>query len=281
MRFQNIIHVAHRLGQLKHGVDHNSKYVVPYLTRWGKNNILPPLGTTCLTRNLSDIYRYNQQVSGSRINFGGDHSMSLATIAHSLQTHPDLRVVWFDAHADINTFQASSSKNYHGMPLAFLTGLDSHPDFSFVQRNLEFSNLLYVGLRDIDPFEQDILDRHHIQTISVDMFNQNLPHAWETLRQFVTHRHVHLSFDVDCLDPQVMPSTGTTSPGGLDTLPVKWVMEQLYALHCQSQTNLYNLEIAELNLALGTPTEQQQSWETVREIFHSYFQEHPSPFLVG
>lgn len=273
MRHHHIIHLAHRLGQLKSGVERNSRYLLPYLTKYGKSNLFPRIGNRDIYQNLQEIYRFNRGLSGPRINIGGDHSVAIATVADSLQRYPDLRVVWFDAHPDINTYQRSTSKNYHGMPLSLLTGLDSHPKLNFIRKTLDFSNLLYVGIREIDPFEREIIDKYQIQTISCDTLNYRFPIAWETIGTFVQHQDVHLSFDVDCLDPSQMPSTGTPSQNGLVLPGVKRILDQLHTLHHHGQTNLQSLDITELNLQIGTELERHQSLTNLLYLFSRYFRD--------
>ena len=82
--------------------------------------------------NLEILYQTNKSISGKRINIGGDHSMAIASVADSLQKYNDLKVIWIDAHPDINTRKSSSTQNYHGMPLAFLSGLDVYPELDYL-----------------------------------------------------------------------------------------------------------------------------------------------------
>ena len=68
--------------------------------------------------------------------------MSIATVSDSMERYADLRVIWVDAHCDINTYEKSSSKNYHGMPLSFLSGLDKNDSFDFIKNKLlSFSSI--------------------------------------------------------------------------------------------------------------------------------------------
>ena len=94
---------------------------------------------------------------------GGDHSIAIGTVAGSLDYYKkDLTTIWVDAHADINTYESSLTKNVHGMPLSFLTGMDR----SFINmgnNTLSTDNLLYYGLRDVDDFEQEVINKHNIQ----------------------------------------------------------------------------------------------------------------------
>jgi arginase len=93
------------------------------------------------------------------INLGGDHSTAIGSIAASLNKYDDkLKVVWIDAHADINTYETSTSKNIHGMPVSFLMHMaNAIPDWLLVNK-LEPSQLLYIGIRDLDDFERVVIN---------------------------------------------------------------------------------------------------------------------------
>ena len=90
------------------------------------------------------------------MNIGGDHTMGMGTVSAFLECFADKgkMVLWIDAHADANTREASESGHYHGMPLAFLLGLDQDARFP-LKVQLKPEELLYVGLRDVDPFEKN------------------------------------------------------------------------------------------------------------------------------
>jgi arginase len=89
------------------------------------------------------------------LNIGGDHTMGLGTVSAFLECFADdeKMVIWIDAHADANTRKASKSGHYHGMPVAFLLGLDKDDKFP-IKVLLKPEQLVYVGLRDVDPFEK-------------------------------------------------------------------------------------------------------------------------------
>jgi len=90
------------------------------------------------------------------LNIGGDHTMGLGTVSAFLECFADEEkiVIWIDAHADVNTREASKSKHYHGMPVAFLLGLDTDEKFP-IKVLLKPEQLIYVGLRDVDLFEKN------------------------------------------------------------------------------------------------------------------------------
>lgn len=142
---------------------------------------------------------------------GGDHSLAVGTVAGSLDFYKkDLTTIWIDAHADINTYASSHTKNLHGMPLSFLTGMDK--SFMNMDGNeLLTENLLYYGLRDVDDFEQRVLDTNNIQYMTSTGLNRgdNFNHL-----KIPTDK-VHLSVDVDVLDPLYMSSTGTPVSNGI------------------------------------------------------------------
>lgn len=150
------------------------------------------------------------------ITIGGDHSISLATVASAAATFgPDLNVIWIDAHADIHTRVSSDTKNVHGMPVASLLGHDNFFNFPEIQEH----QLTYVGLRDVDEYEKVVLDfssicnydmayikRHSIDSVVDKLSNIDGP--------------IHVSFDVDSIDPLEFASTGTPVENGLSMLDV-------------------------------------------------------------
>jgi arginase len=140
----------------------------------------------------------------------------MGTISGTLSKHPDAVVVWVDAHADINTVATTPTGNIHGMPAAFLLGLPSTqnvPEFSWLKPMLKTNSIVFIGLRDVDPGEKKIIKENGITAFSmheVDKYG-----IGEVVRRALDavnphrDRPIHLTFDVDALDPDVAPSTGT------------------------------------------------------------------------
>jgi len=158
----------------------------------------------------SEVYESHKR-GDTPFTLGGDHSIAAGTVAGSLDFYKkDLTTIWIDAHADINTYKSSHTKNLHGMPLSFLTGMDN----SFINMDgneLSTDNLLYYGLRDIDAFEQKTLGKHNIQYMTSNSITSG--DRFDDL--VIPTEKVHLSVDVDVLDPQYMSSTGTPVPNGI------------------------------------------------------------------
>lgn len=231
------------LGQLKHGVELSPMLLKEYMKL---NSSTMVECNHSLEGNLYRLYKKNAKTVGKRINIGGDHSMSIATVAYTLNTYPKSKVIWIDAHPDINTSYSSTTQNVHGMPLGFLTGLDKNDNFPYIQNLLPFQNLLYVGIRDIDPFEQHVLNTCNIEQIDSEEVNNHPSKVIQKIRKFIGNDPFHLSFDVDSMDPSIMCSTGTPVEKGIMLKPMKKVLRNI-----MSSNNMVNMDITELNLELG------------------------------
>ena len=263
MLFSQVIKFANHLGQTKTGVAKAPYRLQPYIS----NQI--DQYTSTITRdlyvNLYNLFDLNQSLKGPRINLGGDHSMSIATVADSLNRYNRLKVIWMDAHCDINTYHTSLTKNFHGMPLSFITGLEhEHSMYRFANRILDYCDILYVGIRDPDPFEEEVMKTHKIQSISIDDIHSDPYQSWVTIKKFIGNSPVHLSFDVDVLDPSLVPCTGTPVSKGLHVVPCKFILEELL------KEQLVAVDIVELNLDLGTSMEQQNSIRLIQKLFEGY-----------
>jgi arginase len=264
-----IINFPSRLGQRKKGLENTGSYFKNFVN----NNFY---NVNCsnstkhrefhLINNLWNLYHANILFK-NKINIGGDHSMSMATVADSLNRSPEnkLKVIWFDAHPDINTYKSSNTKSFHGMPLSFLTGIDEDEDLSFIVNKLKFDNLMYVGLRSVDRFESRILNKYEIKHLNVNTINNNPQKSYRMIKNFIKDDPVHLSFDVDVLDPSIMPCTGTPVDKGLKLDPTKIVLDHL------KNDNIVNMDITELNLELGNEKEKNESIKNILYLFDNYF----------
>lgn len=204
-----------------------------------------PLAVSAVTKRISEqVYEHAQQ-GRFVLTLGGDHSIAIGTVAGTAKATRErlgreMAVIWVDAHADINTPEASPSGNIHGMPVAFLTGLaeEKREDiFGWLkaEQKLSLKKLVYIGLRDVDITEKRILREHGIKAFSMHDIDRYDGDACEeipcsmlifdrdgigrvmelALGHIGNDTPIHLSFDVDALDPQWAPSTGTPVRGGL------------------------------------------------------------------
>jgi arginase len=263
-QFRNIILFPHDLGQTKHGVEKAPKILKRYINK-RKHHIYAVKDENDFFVNIDNLYKMNRKIKGRKINIGGDHSMSIATIADTMNTHPKAKVIYFDAHADINTYQSSKSKHYHGMPLSFVTGIDKDKRFYFIKNKLKLENLLYIGGRCWDIFERDLIYNKNIKHIDPLELNTDYENAINKILTFAGNSPIHLSFDVDCMDKSLIPSTGTAVKGGIKLDIGKKVLDDL-----KTHTNIVNVDITELNVDLGTGNEIKKSEENTIELFKEF-----------
>ena len=262
--FKPIILFPHYLGQTKKGVEKAPKYLKKIINT--KNHrIYEVKNTGDLFKNINALYKMNKSISGSKINIGGDHSMSIATIADTLNRHHNAKVIYFDAHADINTLKSSNSKHYHGMPLSFITGIGKNEHFDFIKHKLKFQDLLYIGGRCWDIFERDLIYKENIKHIDPKELNNDFENAMNKILEFAGNSPIHLSFDVDCMDKKYIPSTGTAVTGGIEMNIGEKVLDIL-----KNKTNIVNIDITELNLSLGTEKEIDKSAQNTIELFKNF-----------
>lgn len=265
--FNRIILFSNRLGQSKIGVEKTPKRIKQFLNN--SNNFYevkcrqkPNLMN--LSKNLKKLYTVNSNIHYPKVNIGGDHSMSIATVADSLNKYPTLKVLWFDAHADINTRLSSYTNNYHGMPLSFLTGLDYYKKFNFINNKLSFNRLMYVGIRDLDNYEKKVIDNFNIKYISVNEIRTDIIRSTDKILDFMSNNPVHVSFDMDVMDPVIIHSTGTRVNNGLYFDETKNILDVI------KNKNIVNMDITELNLDIGNNDERMNSLKNTLNLFDQY-----------
>tara|TARA_B110000971_G_C20010586_1_gene501329 strand:- start:1421 stop:2230 length:810 start_codon:yes stop_codon:yes gene_type:complete len=162
----------------------------------------------------------NMELYERVITIGGDHSIALSTCSAVNEYYnirrEKLKIVWIDAHADLNTESSSKTKNTHGMPVASLLGHESFFGFPFIDP----SQLIYIGLRDVDLYEQFIIDMYDIENYtSEEVHEYGIDSILDSIEDDC--ENIHISFDVDSLDPIHFQSTGTPVENGL-TLDQVW-----------------------------------------------------------
>jgi len=263
--FRNIVMFPSRFGQPLFGVEQT-----PQIMRFllDAKNIYHPIQTKeRLDTNLFNLYNKLNTIRSRKLIIGGDHSMSIATVADSLNRNPKTKVLWIDAHADINTPESSISKNIHGMPLSFLTGLSCQKQllmYTFIKNKLDFRNLMYIGLRDMDVFEKNILEEKNVDVITVDELENDFNNSLLKIKNFISDSDIHISFDVDCLDPGVFPCTGTKVSGGITLQTAKHLMDNL------NSYPILNMDLTEINLNLGDKDDKIKSLHNLFYILDKY-----------
>ncbi|TQN65846.1 Arginase [Colletotrichum shisoi] len=233
-------------------------------------NMKNPKAVSSVTQRIADQVYQQSRLGRLTLTLGGDHSIAIGTIAGSAKATRErlgreIAVIWVDAHADINTPETSDSGNIHGMPVAFVTGLakERRPEyFGWLQDEhmLSLKKLVYIGLRDVDPGEKRILRENGVKAFSMfDIDRYGIGRVMEmALAHIGSDTPIHLSFDVDALDPMWAPSTGTPVRGGLT------LREGDYICECVHETgSLVALDLVEVNPSLAADQEGAAS-ETVR-----------------
>ena len=162
------------------------------------------------------------------IYLGGDHSISKGSIAAVAQKGP-VGVIWIDAHADFNTPETSPSGNIHGMPVAALTGDGAEPlvNLGYDGPKLQSTQIVQIGIRDLDPRERERLAHSGISVFTMRHVDE-LGIAAVARQALDRLRHlprVHVSLDMDSLDPDEAPGVGTAVPGGLSYREAHLLME--------------------------------------------------------
>ncbi|KAG0267968.1 Arginase, catabolizes arginine to ornithine and urea [Actinomortierella ambigua] len=227
----------------------------------------PPVGklknarfVSAVTESVAQSVKGYVEKGSLALTLGGDHSIALGTVSGTMAVHPNAGLIWVDAHADINTPESTESGNIHGCPISFLLGIAGQiKEFSWVKPCLTPDRIVYIGLRDVDAGEKKILRENGIKAFSMhEVDKYGIGKVVEMAVEHVSpglSRPVHLSFDVDALDPTVAPSTGTPVRGGLTFREGHYICE---ALH-QTGT-LVAMDLMEVNPSLE---DDQAVYQTV------------------
>jgi arginase len=185
---------------------------------------------------------------------GGDHSVALGTIGGLASLHGPGGVLWFDAHGDLNTPDTTPSGNVHGMPLAALLGLAGVGFESNVwpMPSLSFEHVALIGARSIDPGEKEAIRERGVAVYTISDIDRRgvEPVLHEALERVAGAPFVHVSVDLDLVDPDVAPGVGSPVRGGLSYREAHLAME----LVAESGL-LTSLELVEVNPILDHENE--------------------------
>ncbi|GLS92039.1 arginase [Psychromonas marina] len=218
-----------------------------------------------LSRDVSDFLQEN--VEDKLIVFSGDHSTACGTLAGVKNAYPNKRIgaIWIDAHGDIHSPYTSDSGNMHGMPVAAAMGLD-HKEIavnkldnvtnslwentkSICNQAIQPADFVYIGIRDLDKVEWDIIELHDIKYYSVEEVKVvgGAGIAQQTLDHLSLCDFIYISFDIDSLDSSLVPGTGMPADNGLSLDCVKSIFDTLLR-----SKKIKALEVVEVNPLLDT-----------------------------
>ncbi len=205
------------------------------------------------------------------IMLGGDHCLGIGSITavarHCRDTGKQLRVLWLDAHADFNTHEVTPSGNIHGMPVACLCGIgpEALTRLGGSAPALRPAEVRQVGIRSVDEGEKRLVKQHGLDVYDMRYIDEvGMKRTMEeALAGVDANTHLHVSFDVDFLDPSIAPGVGTTVPGGPNYREAQLVMEMI-----ADSGRMGSLDIVELNPLLDNRNETARvSVELVESLF--------------
>ena len=222
-------------------------------------------------RALHDVIYAELNDGRLPILLGGDHSLAIGSISavarHCRERHQKLRVLWFDAHADFNTATLTPSGNIHGMPVACLCG---HGPQELIELSgqipaLNARDVRQIGIRSVDEGEKRMVHDMGIDVFDMRFIDETgMRHAMELALALIGQdTHLHVSLDVDFLDPDIAPGVGTTVRGGPTYREAQLCMEMV-----ADTGRLASLDIVELNPALDV---RNRTAELAVDLIESLF----------
>ena len=200
-----------------------------------------------VSAELSQVVTETLQAQEFPLILGGDHSIALGSLSGVARVHPDVGVIWVDAHADFNTGETTPSGNIHGMILAALAGIgdSSLTNLDDWSPKINARKIVIVGARDLDMDEQRLLRDHaiHVFTMS-DIDERGISSVMHDALAIAgaDQQGIHLSLDMDALDPREAPGVGTPVRGGLSYREAHMVMETVAA-----SKQLVSMDVVEVN----------------------------------
>ncbi|WPB56458.1 arginase [Xylophilus sp. GOD-11R] len=231
--------------------------------------------------HLDEVVRWNRAVfdavgqaladGATPLMMGGDHCLAIGSIsavaAHCRREGRKLRVLWLDAHSDVNTEATSPSGNLHGMPVACLLGRGpaALTGWSGTAQALQTQDIGFIGIRSVDPGERLAIRDFGLSVYDMRYIDEHGMRATmtEALMGVDEDTHLHVSFDVDCLDPVDAPGVGTAVRGGPTYREMQLCMEMI-----ADTGRLGSLDLVELNPALDV---RNQTAEVAVELLQSLF----------
>ncbi len=242
------------------------------------NPWLPPVDGY---RHLAEVTAWNQSVHDAvhaelklgrmPILLGGDHCLGIGSVSavakHCREVGKKLRVLWLDAHADFNTSALTPSGNTHGMPVAVLCGFGP-------QQLIEIGGQVpainpkwvrQIGIRSVDAGEKRFVHEQDLEVFDMRYIDEmGMRHTMElALATLDANTHLHVSFDVDFLDPDIAPGVGTTVPGGPTYREAHLCMEMI-----ANSGFMASLDLMELNPALDL---QNKTAKVAVDLIESLF----------
>lgn len=238
--------LAEKLRSLGHQVSDSGNLAVAVrdtISEQAGQHYLPAIAGVC-----QSVYHAAQEAIAAGetpLFIGGDHTLAIGSIGGITAATP-AGLLWIDAHADFNTAATTLSGNIHGMTLAVLLG-DGYPQLVNAGRpgpKLAPEDVVMIAIRELDPVERERLRHSGITIYTMRHIDERGigPVVREALQRLEHHHRVHVSLDMDCIDPGTGPGVGTPSPGGLTCREAQLAMEIIADCGC-----CCSLDIVEIN----------------------------------
>lgn len=214
-----------------------------------------------INNNLSQCVYLSLKNDNFPIILGGDHSLALGSIAASSKYFgDDLAVIWIDAHGDFNTIDTTLTCNVHGMPLAASAGIGDErlTNLYFNGSKVKFKNIFIVAARDLDFEEEKLIKKNKvnlwssrdIKELGVDKI------AVEIIKKLQQNNinNIHISFDIDSIDPKFIPATGTKVKDGIDISDSIKLLEYIF-----ESKKVRSLDVVEFNPIMDISNKTQNN----------------------
>jgi len=235
--------------ELGYSVEDRGNVFIEKITSEPEDTNLHALAETIAWTKSLNAAAHSAISNGFPVFLGGDHALSLGTVAgvkaFAIEKKRPLFVLWLDAHPDFHTLESTDSGNLHGTPLGYVTGRGKFDGFPELSEKIPTENVCMIGLRSVDTAEHDAIQSTNIQAVDMRMIDETGIAA--PLRSFLekveaANGMLHVSLDVDFLDPTIAPAVGTTVPGGATLREAHLVMEMLH-----DSGLVTSLDLVELN----------------------------------
>ena len=239
---QRLGHTVHDIGNLSIPQPESKPEGHPHL------KYLEPI--VHVSEELANLVATSLQENEFPLVLGGDHSIGLGSISGVARVHRNVGVIWVDAHGDFNTEESTPSGNIHGMILAALAGFGNNQltHLGGWGPKLNKDTIAIIGVRDLDAGEQALLRTHAIHVFTMSDIDQR--GISEVMRQAIAvvspeGNPLHLSLDMDALDPREAPGVGTPVRGGLSYREAHLAMEMI-----ADTRRLISMDVVEVNAIL-------------------------------
>ena len=220
----------------------NSPSFIEFGTIIKKDSMMFPDQIIDVCKKLNEACYNTASINDMPIILGGDHAVSWGSISGILRYYNDLSVVYIDAHGDCNIAESSPTGHIHGMHMSYLMNL-GNPVYkdALGQEKIAKNDILYLGTRDLDPFEQDLLKNGNV--CSSKDINESLDGVINKTNTFLKNRkHIHISLDIDVLDPKLCPGTGVPVPDGISLEKLNALLETVFI-----NSNVVSMDLVEYN----------------------------------